>query len=112
MNLLEGRVQGGTTEVCGARLPVPEAFDFQDGQRITYGIRPEHLRVGEGGISGVVAVVEPTGSETHVVVRAGKRDVVAVFRERVGFRPGNTLSLVPEVGSVHVFDADSGQRLG
>ncbi|NJS40351.1 MAG: TOBE domain-containing protein, partial [Rhodobacteraceae bacterium] len=70
-----------------------------------------HLTVAVEGISGTVAVVEPTGSETHVVLRTGAREVVAMFRDRVPFRPGDALSFAPEAGSVHLFDKASGVRL-
>jgi multiple sugar transport system ATP-binding protein len=36
-----------------------------------YGIRPEHLMLSENGIPAKVLVVEPTGSETQVVVKVG-----------------------------------------
>ena len=58
-----------------------------------------------------VAVVEPTGSETHVVLRSGGHEVVAMFRDRVSFRPGDTLVLAPDAGKVHLFDKGSGVRL-
>ncbi len=68
MNLLEGRVQGGMAEVCGARLPLPEALDLQDGQRITYGIRPN----------------------TCVLARAAFRGCRGCGTDRVGNSPGST----------------------
>ena len=79
---------------------------------MTYGVRPEHLSTGGEGISGTVAVVERTGSETHVILRSGIRDVVGMFRDRVGFRPGDELVFAPDAGKVHLFDKDSGLRLG
>jgi multiple sugar transport system ATP-binding protein len=111
MNMLDGVVKGGMVEVQGARLPLPLGTEVADGQEVIYGIRPEHLSVGSSGISGEVAVVEPTGSETHVVLRFGGRDMVAMFRDRVSFRPGDALVLAPEARSVHLFDKGSGVRL-
>ena len=59
----------------------------------------------------VVAVVEPTGSETHVVIRAAGRELTAVFRDRVSLRPGDAAVLAPvDAGSVHLFDKTSGMR--
>jgi multiple sugar transport system ATP-binding protein len=111
MNMLDGVVKGGMVEVPGARLPLPAGMKVAEGREVIYGIRPEHLSVGSTGIAGDVAVVEPTGSETHVVLRFGGRDVVAMFRDRVPFRPGDALVLVPDAGSVHLFDKGSGVRL-
>jgi multiple sugar transport system ATP-binding protein len=111
MNLLDGTVRGDAVEVGSARLPLPPGAPVAEGQRVRYGIRPEHLGVAAEGLSGTVAVVEPTGSETHVVLRTGTGDVVAMFRDRVGFRPGDALVLAPEAGKVHLFDPGTGARL-
>jgi multiple sugar transport system ATP-binding protein len=111
MNMVEGVVQGGALVAGGLRLPLP-AVAVTEGQKLVWGIRPEHLTLGEGGMTAQVAVVEPTGSETHVVCRSDGRDVVAVFRERHGFRPGDTITLVPEQRHVHLFDAETGMRIG
>jgi multiple sugar transport system ATP-binding protein len=56
-------------------------------------------------------VVEPTGSETHVVCRMGKVDIVAVFRERHPLSPGQEIHLAPATDRVHLFDSESGERL-
>ena len=113
MNMAPGVVRGGAVELdSGARLPLPPGLSLAEGREVTYGIRPEHLSVGPSGLSGSVAVVEPTGSETHVVLRAGGQDVVALFRDRVPFRPGDALTFAPDAEKVHLFDKASGVRLG
>ncbi len=109
MNLIEGRVAGGAVEALGVKLPLPVAAE--EGRAVIYGVRPEHLALADEGIPGTVAVVEPTGSETHVVVRAGGRDIGGLFRERHGFRPGQELTLAPDPGAVHLFDKETGRRL-
>ena len=112
MNLIPGEVrQGAVVLEDGTRLPLPPGVSVTEGQAVTYGVRPEHLTVGEG-IAGTVAVVEPTGSETHVVLRTAGREVVAMFRDRVAFRPGDALTFAPDAGQVHLFDRASGARLG
>jgi multiple sugar transport system ATP-binding protein len=112
MNMLPATVRGSEAEMeGGTRLPLPPGIALAEGREVTYGIRPEHLETGASGISGAVAVVEPTGSETHVVLRAGTRDVVAMFRDRVAFRPGDPLTFAPEAEKVHLFDRASGVRL-
>ena len=112
MNLIPGEVRHGAVVLeDGARLPLPPGVSVTEGQAVTYGVRPEHLTVGEG-VAGTVAVVEPTGSETHVVLRTAGREVVAMFRDRVAFRPGDALSFAPDAGQVHLFDRASGARLG
>ena len=111
MNMLAGVISSGGVDVGGVVLPMPTGMKAAEGRTVTYGIRPEHLGMGETGLTGTVAVVEPTGSETHVVVRFDGREVVAMFRDRVAFRPGDTLILRPDPDKVHLFDKDSGVRL-
>jgi multiple sugar transport system ATP-binding protein len=111
MNLLDGRIAGGMVEVAGARLPMPAGAQAGEGREVIYGIRPEHLALAGEGLSGTVAVVEPTGSETHVVVRLEGRELTAVFRNRVAFGPGDRITLAPDAGLAHLFDKATGQRL-
>jgi multiple sugar transport system ATP-binding protein len=112
MNMLPGVVKGGKAVLDdGAVLPLPPGATVSEGAGITYGVRPEHLGVGAAGLAGTVSVVEPTGSETHVVLRVGGRDVVGMFRDRVSFRPGDALTFAPDAEKVHLFDKVTGVRL-
>ncbi len=115
MNLFTGtmRREGGQprVEVEGATFIAPDLPGLTEGRRVVYGVRPEHLDLADSGFAAKVVVVEPTGSETHVVMRLGSHDVVAVFRERHGFRPGDTIHLAPRPELIHLFDADSGERI-
>jgi multiple sugar transport system ATP-binding protein len=109
MNLIEGRVADGAIETLGARLPLTERAE--EGREVIFGIRPEHLTLASSGITGTVAVVEPTGLDTHVVVRSGGREIVGLFRERHGFRPGQEVTLAPDPAAMHLFDKQTGARL-
>jgi ABC-type sugar transport system ATPase subunit len=44
----------------------------------------------------VVQVVEPTGSELQVVATLGDSEIIAVFRERHQFKPGDKIRLKPD----------------
>jgi multiple sugar transport system ATP-binding protein len=114
MNLVDAvaRHDGGLVhaEIAGIRLPLD--VPLGDGQAITLGIRPEHLCPGADGLPGQVAVVEPTGPETYLVVRVGSREVTAVQRDRAVLRPGQPIHLAVTPGTVHVFDTVSGRRVG
>ncbi len=111
MNLLAGKVSGGAVVVEGASLPLPAGAKVADGQAVLYGVRPEHFDLAAGGFEAQVKVVEPTGSETMVFLRFGEREVVALFRDRHNFRPGDTLTLRPRENMVHLFDPQTGQRI-
>ena len=94
----------------GVRLPLPQSAARWHGRPTTYGVRPEHFVLADDGAPAQVHVVEPTGSELQVVARMGGTDVVAIFRERHKFEPGQTIHLKPDPNLVHLFD-DAGQRL-
>src|SRR5438034_827758 len=56
-------------------------------------------------------IVEQTGSETQVFAKLGGEQVVAVFRERHQFNPGDKIRLKPDPSLVHLFDEATGKRL-
>jgi multiple sugar transport system ATP-binding protein len=112
MNFIKGRVaNGGFVGEGGLRLPLRSAPAASDGQPAIYGIRPEHFRLTPDGIPVEVVVVEPTGSETQVVVRSDGQEMIAIFRDRVMARPGETIRVAPDPALVHLFDLETGQRL-
>lgn len=100
-------------------LPLPAGANVSNGQKIYYGIRPEHLHsskaplhesTGNGVLktdSGVVRVVEPTGPEIHVYAKFGGQDVCSVSRERILWEPGEEIYLQPDIPHVHLFDGDT-----
>jgi len=93
------------------RAPQGRSPEWRDGKPALYGVRPEHFIFADDGIDAEIQVVEPTGSETQLVARLGGQDVLAVFRERHQFKPGDRVRLKPSVGLVHLFDKTSGKRL-
>ncbi|MGU3542722.1 ABC transporter ATP-binding protein [Methylobacterium sp. A52T] len=113
MNFMPGKVRANgrlsfTTDT-GLSIPLADAPSGVDGRPLILGVRPEHFDLAPEGIAAEVVVVEPTGSETMLAVRAGGQDLTCVLRERVRERPGETISLRPN--RVHFFDAETGRRL-
>src|SRR5260221_2611468 len=115
MNLLAGTIRGnGAPQFEGAngvRLPLLAAPTGSDGRPVIYGIRPEHFVIADDGGEAEVLVVEPTGSELQIAAKIGGEDIVAVFRERHNFKPGDKIRLKPDPRLAHLFDAPTGQRL-
>ncbi|WEX89864.1 sn-glycerol-3-phosphate ABC transporter ATP-binding protein UgpC [Sinorhizobium garamanticum] len=104
MNLFEGSiVDGQFVTDGGARLPLPAGYS-RDAVR-TYGVRPEHLALSESGVPATVVVVEPTGSETHVVVKIGSADTSLVLRDRIDLEPGQQIAVAPDLSKLHLFSA-------
>ncbi|MBL8832310.1 MAG: sn-glycerol-3-phosphate ABC transporter ATP-binding protein UgpC [Rhodospirillales bacterium] len=112
MNMLAGRIsQGAFVDASGTRWPLPSGHRAKDGAEVIYGIRPEHLRLDPDGIAARVHVVEPTGSETQVLMRVGEATLMGAFRERVTAKRGEALPVSPDPALVHLFDKTTGQRL-
>ena len=119
MNFMDGRIVRNGDGYCfsgagGQRLPVDETVaSTRLDQDVVYGLRPEHLFVvpAGDGIDATVSVLEPTGSETHVVADLGGTPIVALLRERIDAQPGTVLSFGIKDGASHMFDPASGSRL-
>jgi len=106
MNLIEGQMTGGTVLAGGETIILPAGLSAPEGDKVTVGIRPEHLTLSQTGLPCTVRVVEPTGSETHVVLRFQDQEVTAVFRERHKLAPGDTVHLAHDPAQLHLFGAD------
>jgi multiple sugar transport system ATP-binding protein len=115
MNFLKGTIRhngsAGFDGPGGARLPLTAAPAGAGGRPAIYGVRPEHFAIADDGAETEIQVVEPTGSEIQVVARLGGEDVIAVFRERHQFKPGDKIRLKPDPRFVHLFDEPTGKRL-
>ena len=118
MNVVHGtlRRMNGSAHVEsaeGIRWPLG-ASGGEDGQPVAYGVRPDHLELvsdAEHGVQGEIVVVEPTGSETELVVRIGEAQIIVEARGRATVRPGDKVTFAVNPANVHLFDQKSGQRL-
>ncbi|MGH6622816.1 MAG: ABC transporter ATP-binding protein [Burkholderiaceae bacterium] len=118
MNMVPGvvRANGGGAVVefeDKATLPLPTNARAENGQRVLYGIRPEHFSVngGSAGLAAEVIVVEPTGADTQLYCRHHEQELTATIRDRTDCRPGDRVVLSPDLGHAHLFDAATGVRL-
>ncbi len=115
MNLIDGKIDS-----AGARLVLPGGHSAAIGptpaawigRKVLFGIRPEAIRFDpEAGLPCLVSLVEPTGSETHLIARAGQTEIVAVLKERMRIHEGDTIRLSFDTAQAHFFDPESGERL-
>ncbi|MDK1491908.1 sn-glycerol-3-phosphate ABC transporter ATP-binding protein UgpC [Sinorhizobium sp. 7-81] len=105
MNLFEGAIMNGEFVVDGTiALPLPPGYRGEAPK--VYGIRPEHLVIAESGVPATVFVVEPTGAETHVLVKIGSADANLVLRDRINLEPGQRITVAPDLSKLHLFSAD------
>ena len=115
MNMLKGRITVNGSAAfeapAGVTFSLSNAPTGSDGRPAIYGVRPEHFSLSDDGADAVVQVVEPTGSELQVVAKLGDSEIIAVFRERHQFKPGDKIRLKPDPRLIHLFDETTGKRL-
>jgi multiple sugar transport system ATP-binding protein len=84
-------------------------------ENVVVGIRPEHLSQEDAksvnAIVGKVTLVEPTGSETHVVSRFGNSEVTAKFFPSQAPKLGQDVRLAVDMDRICVFDSETEQAL-
>jgi ABC-type sugar transport system ATPase subunit len=119
MNFFEAmveRVESGRACVAGPGFRSFElsAPSLKVGDRLTVGVRPEHLGRGADGpfaVEGVVELVERLGESSFAYLRRGDdRLFVAEVRGRQTPTPGERATLTAAARDVHVFGA-SGLRI-
>jgi multiple sugar transport system ATP-binding protein len=118
MNVVHGTLRraNGTAHVetaDGVHWPLG-ASAGTDGQEVTYGVRPDHLQIGaagDRGVPGEIVVIEPTGSETELVVKIGEAQLIVEAHGRPALQPGDKVAFAVNPANVHLFDRSSGARI-
>jgi ABC-type sugar transport system ATPase subunit len=87
-------------------LPPEIAARFGLGADGEVGVRPEHVRLGEGEVEGEVVVVEPAGSEGLAHIDAAGARLVARVRPEELPEVGQRVRIAVRPGDIHRFDAD------
>ena len=118
MNLFPAELADGGVKFGTAVTPVERSvIDAAGGKVVTVGVRPEDLIVSTSGngLPVEVDIVEELGADGYLYGHAevvGQRvDIVARVDGRVHPHSGETGFITPEPKHVHVFDAESGNRL-
>ena len=113
MNIVDGVVEAPDAIVIGAgRITVADLGRATSGDHVVVGVRPEHVSIGGSDVSGVVLNVELLGHERHVICQVGdSRWVVRQDASEATVNVGETVGLRVDPAAVHVFDAESTDRL-
>jgi multiple sugar transport system ATP-binding protein len=117
MNVLSGEVVAagdgvGVRMPDGTTLQLGPRDDLRPGQPVRCGIRPEHVVLAAAGIGARIVTVEPTGSDTQVVLEIAGTRAIAVSRERLHAAPGEACAVRIDPSAIHVFDDKTGLRAG
>ena len=116
MNLLPGKLSatGDAVELDGGQHVALGRALGPGGKKVTFGIRPEHVQVGAGGLALTIDLVEALGADTLAHGRLGGNGAVMTLRLPGTMRiaEGDRLDMTADPANLHVFDAENGQRLG
>ena len=84
-------------------------------RRLVLGVRPESLELAPEGVSAAVEVVEELGADAYMFCIADVNGKSTKFVARIDARQlparGDRVTLRPRPGEIHVFDAETGERL-
>nr|WP_295834675.1 sn-glycerol-3-phosphate import ATP-binding protein UgpC [uncultured Azospirillum sp.] len=115
MNVLDGRIDDRGEAVLlpgGQRLSLPQPRPTDAGRPIKLGIRPEHLAVAAEGFSIEIELVEALGADTVVYGRLPDGETLLVRMAGIPtVRERDSLTVAPQDGALHLFDAVTGRRV-
>jgi multiple sugar transport system ATP-binding protein len=118
MNLIAATAVDGQAKIGHYLVPVDPAASHKMKGDIVVGVRPEAWRqVGaeDGGLPVEVTVVEELGADAFVygtsAVDGTPNSIIVRVAGRDSVHRGETIYVTTDPHSVHVFDADSGDRL-
>ncbi|MFJ3378894.1 ABC transporter ATP-binding protein [Curtobacterium sp. RRHDQ66] len=118
MNLLPAGVVEGGISFGSLNHPIDrDTLSNARAGQVTVGVRPEDIIVSQSGegLPVTVDVVEELGADGylygHADVNGTRTDIVARVDGRAHPSIGDTIVVSPKQGHVHVFDAESGERL-
>jgi multiple sugar transport system ATP-binding protein len=116
MNFLDAVVgeNGRSLKIAGASWPLEGALAIalgsSGGEKVTVGVRPEHLAVrtdaADGALAGRVEFGEALGAETLLYVGTDAGRIVVRANGDARRAPGEPVKLVPEAGALRVFDQE------
>ena len=119
-------------------IPGPVRAMLRARSRVTIGVRPHALRIGEGPIRARVSACQWLGDQTHVAAELthpserrdaqhrpnaqahdpgenadapGAMTLVSVSHERVRVAPGQEIALSIRAADLHLFDSDTGRAI-
>ncbi len=118
MNLFNVPVADGGVKFGDQVHPVERSWLTNAGSHVTLGVRPEDLQLGtSGGLPVTIDVVEELGADAYVygTVEGGSATDKPIIARTDGRTPpakGSVVRLTPKFDHVHLFDTDTGLRLG
>ncbi|WP_420406168.1 ABC transporter ATP-binding protein [Nisaea sp.] len=122
MNFVKGRLEKHTEGYAvrlkdGTRIETGAVAGERDGEKVSLGLRPEHLRPVTDGtagrLSGRIALIEELGASrlVHLETPNGRMVSNVAVEESGDWRIGDEIGLVVAPKHTHLFDRETGRRL-
>ena len=118
MNMVTAQSGAGGLSVKGLSLPLGatqvSSLAAASGE-VIYGLRPEDISLveaGSGALQGSIAMLEPTGPETYVLVDTAVGKLTVRVPGRVTHGVDDAVGLSWSHEALHLFDAGTERRLG
>jgi len=106
----------GAVSFGGVHVPLPGGAAMNGRGELVLGVRPESLEVAGDGVPAHVDVVEDVGADAFVFCTAevggSSTRLVARTEARLAPQQGDNVTLRPRADEAHLFDPDTGERLG
>ncbi len=116
MNMLEVDSIGAGLSVKGTAFTLAteqqQALQQQPAARLVIGLRPECVHLGEQGLAGRLTLLEPTGPDTYAFVDTAMGTIVLRVGGHVTQRVGDPVQLTWDARDLHLFNAETGARIG
>ena len=113
IELASGEITAAMSVKVGS-VSIPHAAHssaLSPGRHVEFGVRPEHVRLGDDGIPATVRMVQPVGPTTHVTLDWEGGMIVASIPGFVRLSPGAATRASIDSRHLLIFDRKSGERL-
>jgi multiple sugar transport system ATP-binding protein len=113
MNLIAGHAteSSGRCHFCFNGVTLDVVCTAPSGQALQLGLRPEHIHLdSQAGWRGEVAIIEPTGADTYIVVTTAAGDVTVRVPPHSPVQVGDNVGLSFDAAAASWFDASTGER--
>jgi ABC-type sugar transport system ATPase subunit len=111
MNLVPARLEAGTATIGGQPMTLPQ-LSPAGSRDIVLGIRPSDVILGDGGAPATVSMCEVLGEDVILDLMMGDQLVRAKVPSNRRLAEGAKASVRFDPAGLHVFDRDSGRRIG
>jgi len=118
MNFLKGKIQGTTfvsedtvIEVPKEKLSELDRLGYREKSEVILGIRPEHVKEGEGSVQASIDLVELIGSESIIFASIGDKKLVSKTGVNTDLRIGDKVNFSFNMQMCHFFDVNTENRI-